>query len=221
MSQFFDITHHGRQRLELETALHENMSFERFKHSCRVARTAAIYAGRLGLSIPDAWIAGMAHDLAREWPSHQLLQFVISHDGLIANEFHNKPLLLHGRAAAIILEKNFGMHNSDVLEAMEHHTLGRAGLSALAKLIFVADYLEPGRKFTSLAFRRSMGNCCLDCLVCRVIEHCARRHKDIHPLTLDLYAESSKRCATDSCPGLDGQSPHDRQSLFSGDKIIS
>ena len=188
-----------RLSIVLDAALRENMSIERYRHSMRVADTAVLYACRLGISPHDAWLAGIAHDFAREWTGQQLVRFVTAHDGAIRPEEKDKPVLLHGRVAAIILERTYGVTKPDVLEAVEHHTLGRVGMSPLAKLLFVADYLEPGRKFTDLSYRRSVRNLCLDCMVCSVIQHCANRHKDIHPLTIALLSESRELC--DRGPG--------------------
>ncbi len=58
-----------------------------------------------------------------------------------------KNALLHGPQAAETMEKDFGIRDDDVLNAVRYHTTGRAGMSVLEKIIFVADAIEPGRNY--------------------------------------------------------------------------
>jgi nicotinate-nucleotide adenylyltransferase len=57
-----------------------------------------------------------------------------------------KPMLLHGRAAAVLLRERFGVHNEEALEAVAFHTEGKIGMGPLAKLVYIADKVEVSRK---------------------------------------------------------------------------
>jgi nicotinate-nucleotide adenylyltransferase len=57
-----------------------------------------------------------------------------------------KPMLLHGRAAAVLLRERFGVHNGEVLEAVAFHTEGKIGMGPLAKIVYIADKVEVSRK---------------------------------------------------------------------------
>lgn len=196
-----------RKLVDIDGALRVNVSQERYGHVIRVTRTAKYHARRLELPIAKAAFAAMAHDLAREWPGRQLIAYVRVHDGFVSAEEREKPVLLHGRAGAILLRRQFGVLDQDILEAIEHHTLGKAGMGKLAKLIFAADYLEPGRRYTDIAFRRSVKILCLNCMVRVVVEHSVLRHKDLHPFTAELYREVCMEC---SC----GNGPIDKERHF-------
>ncbi len=57
-----------------------------------------------------------------------------------------KPAILHGKAGAVILRECFGITDREFLEAVSCHTTGMPGMSDLAKIVYIADYIEPNRK---------------------------------------------------------------------------
>ena len=56
--------------------------------------------------------------------------------------------LLHGPAAAARLRAD-GERRTDVLEAIAHHTVGSAAWGATGRALYMADYLDPGRRFAA------------------------------------------------------------------------
>ena len=60
-------------------------------------------------------------------------------------QYHSLVLLRHGKAAAMIASAKFRITDFDVLDAVMWHTTGRAGLTRLGQVLFVADYTEAGR----------------------------------------------------------------------------
>ena len=61
------------------------------------------------------------------------------------------PVVLHARLGASLAQEAFGVHDPEVLSAIEKHTTGSAGMSPLDCTVFLADGLEPGRDFTERA----------------------------------------------------------------------
>ena len=53
--------------------------------------------------------------------------------------------LLHSKAGSVLAAEKYGCTDPDILNAIRYHTTGRPGMSLLEKIIFVADYIEPGR----------------------------------------------------------------------------
>ena len=53
---------------------------------------------------------------------------------------------LHAVTGALVAEKIFG-ESQAVVSAIRHHTTGKADMSLLEKIIYVADYMEPNRDF--------------------------------------------------------------------------
>jgi len=61
---------------------------------------------------------------------------------------------LHAYQAAILAEDMFKIHDEDILNAIRYHCTGRKEMSTLEKIIFVSDFIEPGRQFVSEKLRK-------------------------------------------------------------------
>lgn len=97
-------------------------------------------AMRLEADEANAWIdAGSWHDALRDAPDEQLRE--------ITGDRETPTALLHGPAAAMQLEAD-GEKRRDVIEAIRYHTIGSAGWTRTGRALYMADYLEPGRKFS-------------------------------------------------------------------------
>jgi HD superfamily phosphohydrolase YqeK len=114
----------------------------RMAHVERVATLLGDWAGALQLPDQDAtrWrAAGFLHDALREAPPDELRPFVP------ATLRHLMPGLLHGPAAAERLRQD-GIEDEPLLRAIAYHTIGHPDLDELGRALFIADYIEPGRK---------------------------------------------------------------------------
>jgi predicted HD superfamily hydrolase involved in NAD metabolism len=79
------------------------------------------------------------------------------------------PELWHGPVAASIVQERMGIRDEDVLNAIRYHTTGRAGMTRLEKIIYLADYIEPGRQFPGLDEVRELAEKDLDSAVKKAI----------------------------------------------------
>ncbi len=134
----------------------------RYEHSVRVAVLARDLCLRFGIEPCDGYLAGIAHDMCKSGKERWLLSLV-SQDGdpVIGIEL-DKPALLHGRAAAVLLAAEFGVTDRSILDAVRHHTFGAPDMDALGKIVFVADKIEPGRTGLDPGKRRKILDSDLD-----------------------------------------------------------
>jgi len=119
---------------------------KRYLHSIGVAYTATSLAMKYDYSIEDAYIAGICHDCAKNISAKESIKLCKKNNVDISETEKNNPFLLHGKVGAIISKNRFEIENTDILNAISYHTTGRPGMSLLEKIIFVSDYIEPGRK---------------------------------------------------------------------------
>jgi nicotinate-nucleotide adenylyltransferase len=143
-----------RTVLHVEEAARETLSLERFLHSRHTALLAWDLCRRFGLDPEPGYLAGIAHDLGKPLKEQALLRLAKSDGRGISKLEKQKPSLLHGRAAAVLLRERFGIRNSDVLEAVASHTEGAAGMGPLAKVIYIADKMEVSREKADPALRK-------------------------------------------------------------------
>lgn len=133
--------------------LKKHLTKERYQHTIGVAYTAMSMAMRYNPDtsnndfIKKAEIAGMLHDCAKNMDNGKKIKICKKHSIPYSTFEENHPYLLHGRVGAYIAKSKFGVHDEDILKAIEWHTTGRPNnMSMLEKIIFIADYIEPLRK---------------------------------------------------------------------------
>lgn len=129
------------QMLESGLPIWAQAGEKRIAHIARVSSLLRAWGAAMRLPAEDAnaWIdVGMWHDALRDAPESELRAITSDHT--------SPPGLLHGPAVAIRLEKD-GERRQNVLDAIRYHTVGWAHWDDTGRALYMADYLEPGRKF--------------------------------------------------------------------------
>jgi len=142
----------------IEAAVRKNLNTERFLHSRSTAVLAADMCRKYGFDPLCGYLAGIAHDFAKQIDCKQLYKIVKSNKRYTISALEKSKLnLLHGKAAAVLLKERFCIHNEDVLEALAFHTSGSADMGTLAKIIYIADKIECTRNIDP-AFRKMLND---------------------------------------------------------------
>ncbi len=123
------------------------LSEKRFVHTVNVAEEAKRLARIWGADCEAAYLAGMAHDIAKEIPFAEAFAMLKAYGYNPDPDEEKSPSLLHAPLAAYIAEDKFGVKRREVLDAIRYHTTGRCDMTLLEKIIYVADFTEPGRKY--------------------------------------------------------------------------
>jgi HD superfamily phosphohydrolase YqeK len=164
-------------------------SEKRRAHIGRVAALLDEWARGLGLTEHERarWVAaGWLHDVLREAHPDELRP-------LVPEEFRGLPgKLLHGPAAAERLARDA---DPELLEAIRYHTLGSARFGRLGRALYLADFLEPGRRYEpewTAALRARMPhemNAVLREVVEARVRHVAESGSTLHPETRALHEQ--------------------------------
>lgn len=125
----------------------KNLKKSRFEHSIRVKDTAQKLAKQYGADIEKTTIAALVHDCAKYLSYEKLIKYSKKYGYLIDEIALANPSLLHSAAAAYIAKTEMDIKDQDILNAITYHTTGRKNMSLLEKIIYIADYIEPGRDF--------------------------------------------------------------------------
>ncbi len=145
-----------------------NLKSSRLKHTYGVAEEAVKLAERYGEDSKKVKAAALCHDMFRNTEASKLNEY-IDEFGL-PSELKNSPNLAHGKIAAAVLKRDYGVTDEDFLNAVAYHTTGRKGMSKLEKIIFLADAVEPGRKYPSVEEARRLAYENLDTACLTVLE---------------------------------------------------
>lgn len=116
------------------------------EHVKRVDREAVALARRHGVDPVAADFTALAHDLFRAEHSRALLDSARSYGLPLDGAQQRTPLLVHGAVTAEWLHRELAVEDKDILNAVRYHTTGRAGMSPLEMVLFLADKTEPGRQ---------------------------------------------------------------------------
>jgi predicted HD superfamily hydrolase involved in NAD metabolism len=132
-------------RVDLIRTLEQELSYKRFIHTLSVAGIASALAMCYGADVEKAETAGLLHDCAKCIDVRKM-QRVCERAGLSVSSFEeNSGSLLHSKAGSVLAAEKYGITDQDMINAIRYHTTGRPGMSLMEKIIFVADYIEPGR----------------------------------------------------------------------------
>jgi predicted HD superfamily hydrolase involved in NAD metabolism len=110
-----------------------------------VAEADRLAAGFKELGREQVELAAWGHDIARALSRRELLARAHEFGLEVSPVEEEAPILLHGPVGAEILRRDYGIDDPEVLAATCFHSTGRAGMSLLEKVIFVADKIEPGK----------------------------------------------------------------------------
>ena len=170
---------------------------KRYEHTLGVEYTAAALAMRYSADLVKAQIAGLLHDCAKCISDQEKLSICKKYKILVTESEQKAPFLLHAKVGAYLAQNKYGVEDQDILNAITYHTTGRANMSLLEKIVFVADYIEPGRKHaTNLGEIRLLAFQDLDKALIRILEDTLSYLEDsggeVDPATEMTYKYYSK-----------------------------
>ena len=174
--------------------LASHLSPKRFEHSYQTAKFSVELASVYGVDVLKAQTAGLLHDCAKGMAEKTLISFCRKNCKDI-EDFKNiakyAPKILHSFAGAVIAEKEFGIKDAGILNAVKNHTLGRPDMSMLEKIIFVADAVSYDRKFNSASKIRKLAKTDFDAAFKAVmydkIEYVLRKGAWLCPKALETW----------------------------------
>ena len=177
---------------EIEEILQQKQNPHRYRHTIGVCYTSICLAMRYGEELTRASYAGLLHDCAKHMSCE--------HHLTVSEVEEKNPFLLHGRVGAWLAEHKYGITDPEILGAIEWHTTGRPDMTLLEKIVFTADYIEPGRdQAPNLVELRRLAFTDIDQAVCAILKQTLDYLRDqggeIDPATEVTYNYYLQKCA--------------------------
>lgn len=179
--------------IKLRKEMDEVQKNSRLEHTIGVAYTAASLAMCHGADVEKALIAGYLHDCAKHLSGEELLKICKKNDlPTSETEVKNPGSLLHGKVGAFLAKEKYGVEDAEILSAICYHTTGHPGMTLLEKIIFLSDYMEPGRdKAPNLSLIRELIYKDIDKALLKVLEdtlvHLKASDKPVDDMTQKTY----------------------------------
>ena len=175
------------------TLIRSKLNTDRFNHSLNVADSAKELALRYGADADKAYTAGLLHDVMKNASPEEQLG-VLSEAGieLMPVERENKKLW-HAIAGAAYVKFVMGIDDRDIIRAVRYHTTGRAGMSLLERVVYLADYISADRNYNGVEDMRRLCQADSDEAILYAltfgIPDLVSKGRVIHPDSIDLYNE--------------------------------
>jgi len=162
---------------EMRELLSKALAPKRFKHSVAVYETALELAKSHKLDkalTKKIAISALLHDCGREVPTKESAAKAKVLDISIDIVEENQPILLHSKLGVYYARQKYGVTDEEILDGISFHTTGKANMSTLAMVVFLADMIEPGRDFPGVEELRKLA------------------HKDLEAAMLSAYSNTTQ-----------------------------
>lgn len=180
---------------DILSRLRATLSPNRYAHVRAVARWAEALARRYGESPARARLAGLLHDCGKEIPGPTQAALVkkwrlpVPGREFILKSGHLG--LFHAHVSAAVAEREYGVKDKAVLSAVRAHTLGAEKMSALDRILYIADFSSSDRTYPAAAqvraaARRDLGMAFRETLRWK-LQYVLMRGGAVHPMAVDLW----------------------------------
>lgn len=167
----------------------------RYQHTLGVMETAIKLANKYGGDEKKAELAAIFHDYAK-FRDKDEMKTIIKDQGMDSQLLDYTSELWHAPVGAFLVEKEAGITDPDVLDAIRYHTSGRPNMTVLEKIIYLADYIEPGRHFPGVEEVREIAEQDLNQALIQALKNTIgflmKKNQRIFPLTFHTYNDLVK-----------------------------
>ncbi len=176
----------------MQEKLQSALSVKRYIHTMGVSEEAVRLAEIYGTTVErqKAQVAGLLHDCAKDYPKELRQRFCKEYKVKLDEVMEKQPDLIHPFLGAEVAKREYKVKDEEILNAIRYHTTGRANMTLLEKIVFIADYIEPNReKFEGLEEARRLAYLDLDMAMKFILEETIafvqERGRLLHPLSLE------------------------------------
>lgn len=147
--------YYAGSRKELIAKVKEQVSEKRFKHILGVEQAALELARANDYELEKASVAALVHDYAKERSEAEFKALIVQ-TGLEQDLLNWNNFIWHGVVGAEIIKKELKITDEEILNAVRRHTVGAKEMTTLDQIVYVADYIEPGRDFPGVDQARQL-----------------------------------------------------------------
>lgn len=175
---------------EIKAEIKKTLKKSRYEHSIRVAKMCKKLCKKFNLNSEIGYFLGIAHDMCKYYSKEDLISIIQNHGIEIIQIEKERPALLHGPVAAIILKEKYGVENDQVLEAIYNHTSGKVEMCDYTKVLFIADKIEVGRPQSTKKYRKALFKLSLNEMTYAIVkenyDYLMNKGWEIYPQTLAI-----------------------------------
>ena len=176
---------------QLEAVVISLLNPNRVAHVLGCRDTAVALAKHWGADVTDAARAGILHDITKAIDGPLQLTLCEAYGKILSDFSRRYPKTLHALTGSLVAERIFG-ENEAVVSAIAWHTTGRANMTLLEKIVYIADYIEPNRTIPGVERLRQLAVTDLDAAMKlgleMTLEHLNRQGAEVSPESREALA---------------------------------
>lgn len=176
---------------EYRKLLAERLDDYRMHHSECVSECAAVLAEKYGADIEKARLAGLLHDVTKNTPRADQLEIIEKSGEPLSRVELVNPKVWHQISGAAFLKGSGIVTDEEILGAVRWHTTGRAGMTLLEKIVYIADFISADRDYPDVNVVRKLAEKSLEDAILYTSRYTVGKlvsaDLPIHPATIDCY----------------------------------
>lgn len=139
--------------IKIKEDLKKSLSTYRYEHSIRVAEEAKKLAKHYGENEYDAYLAGLLHDIAKEFSDDKIKHYLKKYN--LSNDLLDKEnrRVSHAIIGALVARELYNINDS-IYNAIKYHTIANKDMNILEKMLFIADKIECGKDYPGIEEER-------------------------------------------------------------------
>ena len=143
---------------EMRALLQQSLKPKRYEHSVRVYETALEMAEHYHADVKKVAVASLIHDCGRQISKEDSVAKAKELGIPVDPVEEAQPILLHAKLGVYYAIRKYGVSPDDreVLDAIRYHSTGTVDMTQTAKIVFLADLIEPGRDFEGVEALREV-----------------------------------------------------------------
>ncbi len=180
-----------------ENTLQSRLSPHRFAHSLGVMKEAEVLAKIHGASVKKARIAGLLHDMTKEVPKEEHFRLFEKYHLPLDENLKTNKNLWHAWSASAAVQEEFSLTDPEIVGAIRYHTTGKADMTVLEQVLYMADLTDETRTYEDVEFYRALAHDHLEKACLLALEWCRddvmRRGFEVHTDMLEAIAFLRKK----------------------------
>ena len=176
---------------QYDELIKSRLTQKRYEHSVNVAEKSAALAEKYSADVDKAYLAGLLHDICKDETNENLLKMCNDFGIILDNVSLKSPKLWHAYAGSGYLKEILGIKDAEIINAVYYHTTGRADMTDIEKIVYLADIISDERNFSGVEEIRKSADISLDYGVFSAVKfgiaNLCKRECLIHPESLNTY----------------------------------
>ena len=176
---------------EYDELLKTKLDDYRYIHSLGVAKSARHLAELYGADPEKAYFAGLLHDVMKNAAPEEQLQIIEKADIMLSPSERLNRKLWHAIAGAAFLKLELHITDEDIIGAVRWHTTGKANMTQLEKIVYLADFISEDRKYPDVDKVRELSEQSIESAMLYTQRYCISKlladGMIIDPSSVDCY----------------------------------